>query len=80
MSERGEERDTPLLHEPETQPTKVKVVGTFHVPSTWNPGKSLTANGTAERACTFCRLCRMRVSGRAILCRHRLSSASFELN
>ena len=38
-----------------TQPTKVKVVGTFHVPSTWNPGKSLTANGTAERACYFCR-------------------------
>jgi len=38
--------------------TKVKVVGTFHVPSTWNPGKWLTANGTAERACTFCRLCR----------------------
>ena len=37
---------------------KVKVVGTFHVPSTWNPGKSLTANGTAERACTFCRLVR----------------------
>jgi hypothetical protein len=32
-----------------TQLTKVKVVGTFHVPSTWNPGKSLTANGTAER-------------------------------
>jgi hypothetical protein len=23
-----------------TQPTKVKVVGTFHVPSTENPGKS----------------------------------------
>ncbi len=40
-----------------TQPTKVKVVGTFHVPSTWNPCKSLTANGTAERACYFCRLC-----------------------
>ena len=34
--------------------TVVKVVGTFHVPSTWNAGKSLTANGTAERACTFC--------------------------
>jgi hypothetical protein len=34
-----------------------KVVGTFHVPSTWNPGKCLTANGTAERACTFCPLC-----------------------
>jgi hypothetical protein len=33
-----------------------KVVGTFHVPSTWNPGKRLTANGTAERACTFSRL------------------------
>jgi hypothetical protein len=30
------------------------VVGTFHVPSTWNPGNSLTANGTAERACYFC--------------------------
>jgi hypothetical protein len=40
-----------------SQPTKVKVVGTFHVPSTWNPCKSLTANGTVERACTFCRLC-----------------------
>jgi hypothetical protein len=38
------------------QPTKVKVVGTFHVPFTWNPGKSLTANGNAERACYFCRL------------------------
>ncbi len=36
-----------------SQPTKVKVVGTFHVPSTWNPGKCLTANGTSERACTF---------------------------
>ena len=24
------------------------------MPSTWNAGKSLTANGTAERACTFC--------------------------
>jgi hypothetical protein len=24
----------------------------------------MTANGTAERACTFCRLCRMRVSSR----------------
>jgi hypothetical protein len=32
---------------------KVKVVGTFHVPSTWNPGKSSTANGTAERAATL---------------------------
>jgi hypothetical protein len=31
----------------------VKVVGTFHVPSTWNPRTSLTANGTAERAATF---------------------------
>ena len=30
------------------------------MPSTWNPGKSSTANGTAERACTFCRLCRLR--------------------
>ncbi len=58
---------------------KVKVVGTFHVPSTWNlgksqssrhipcavhleswvvgAGKSLTANGTAEPACTLCLLC-----------------------
>jgi hypothetical protein len=35
-----------------------KVVGTFQVPSTWNPGKCLTANGTSERACQFfCRLC-----------------------
>ena len=34
--------------------TVVKGVGTVHVPSTWNAGKSLTANGTAERACTFC--------------------------
>jgi hypothetical protein len=34
-----------------------KVVGTFHVPSTRNLGKSLTAIGTAERARTFCRLC-----------------------
>jgi hypothetical protein len=25
--------------------------------SALNPGKSLTANGTAERACYFCRLC-----------------------
>ena len=46
-----------LLISRRSQPTKVKVVGTFHVPSTWNPCKSLTANGTAERACTFCRLC-----------------------
>ena len=30
--------------------TRNKVVGTFHVPSTRNPGKSSTANGTAERA------------------------------
>ena len=30
-----------------------KVVGTFHVPSTWNLGRSLTANGSAERTCTF---------------------------
>ena len=36
-----------------TQPTKVKGVGTFHVPSTWNLGKSSTANGTAKRACFF---------------------------
>ena len=28
------------------------------MPSTWNLGKSLTANGTAERACYFCRLIR----------------------
>lgn len=27
--------------------------GTFHVPSTGNPGKRLNANGTAERACYF---------------------------
>ena len=40
-----------------TQPTKVKIVGTFHVPSTWNPGKSLTASGTPERGCTLCGLC-----------------------
>ena len=26
------------------------------MPSTWHPGKSLTANGTAERACIFCLL------------------------
>ena len=25
------------------------------MPSTWNLGKSLTANGTGERACYFCR-------------------------
>jgi len=37
-----------------TQPTRVKVVGTFHVPSTQNPGIRLLANGTAERACYFC--------------------------
>ena len=45
----------------QTQPTKIKVVGTFHVPSTKNPGKSWTADGTAERACYFCRLslCRL---------------------
>ena len=47
-----------------TQPTKVKLVGTFHVPSTIvvgtfqvpsakNPGNSLSADGTAERACYF---------------------------
>jgi hypothetical protein len=34
-----------------------KVVGTFHVPSTWNPSQRLILNGTAERACTFFRLC-----------------------
>jgi len=33
--------DTRLLHEHETQPTQVKGVGTFHVPSTWNPGKGV---------------------------------------
>ena len=27
------------------------------MPSTLNPGKSLIANGTAVRVCTFCRLC-----------------------
>ena len=37
----------------QTQSTKFKVVGTFHVPSTQNPGKRLTADGTAERACYF---------------------------
>jgi hypothetical protein len=36
-----------------TQPTKVKVVGSFHVPSTWNHGKSLTAKGTAEVPAPF---------------------------
>jgi hypothetical protein len=38
--------------------TRNKVVGTFHVPSTWNLDESSTANGTAERARTFCRQCR----------------------
>ena len=33
-----------------------KVVGTFHVPSTQDLGKSSMANGTAERACYFGRL------------------------
>ncbi len=36
-----------------------KVVGTFHVPSTRNLGKSLPANSTAEHAYTFCRLYRI---------------------
>jgi len=31
-------------------PWNLKGVGTFHVPSTWNPGKSSTARGTAESA------------------------------
>jgi len=39
-----------------SQTTNFKVVSTFHVPPTWNPGKSSIANGTAERACYFCRL------------------------
>ena len=34
-----------------------QVVGTFHVPSTNKPGNTLTANGTAERACYFCLDC-----------------------
>jgi hypothetical protein len=43
------EREIPLTpcHSSLTQPTKVKGVGTFHVLSTWNPGKSLTANDGA---------------------------------
>jgi len=40
----------------EAQPTKVKVVGRFHVPSTCESWQSLAADGTAERACTFGRL------------------------
>jgi hypothetical protein len=40
-----------LLRNLKTQPTKVKVVGTFHVPFTWNRSKSLDGDGTAERAC-----------------------------
>ncbi len=35
---------------------KVKIVGIFRVPSTWNPSKSMTANATVERSCTICRL------------------------
>ena len=35
------------------QPTKVKVVGTFHVPSTQYAGKCPKAYGTTERAATF---------------------------
>ena len=41
-----------------TQPKKVKVVGTFHVPFTRNHFKFTPADGTTERACYFCRLCR----------------------
>ena len=33
---------------------KGALVGTFHVPSTRNLGKDLTADGTAERACYYC--------------------------
>ena len=40
-----------------TQPTTVKEVGTFHVPSTSNPIKCELADGTSERACYICRLC-----------------------
>ena len=36
-----------------TQPTKVKVVGTFHVPFTRNHSKCTQADGTTERACYF---------------------------
>jgi hypothetical protein len=52
---------TVRIHLP-TKPTNVKVVGTFHGTSTKNLGKGSTANGTAERACYFCRLCPIRMS------------------
>ena len=53
MDQREVEREIPLTpcRTSLTQPTKIKVVGTFHVPSTQNPGKSSTADGTTERAC-----------------------------
>jgi hypothetical protein len=39
-----------------TQPTKVKVVDTFHVPFTQNAGQPLDVRGTWERGSDFCRL------------------------
>ncbi len=41
-----------------TQPTKFKVVGTFHVPFTQNADKPLDLRGTCEPSSEFCRLCR----------------------
>jgi hypothetical protein len=53
----GYGKQIPLAHAEWTQPTKVKVVGTFHVPFTRSSSKSWMADGTAERACYFCQLC-----------------------
>ena len=39
------------------QPTKVKIVGTFHVRSTGNRCPFTPADGTTERGCYFCRFC-----------------------
>jgi hypothetical protein len=56
MDSKSKSTDTSHALRSSTQPTKVQVVGTFHVPSTWNPRQSLTANGTTERACYLCGL------------------------
>jgi hypothetical protein len=39
-----------------TQPAKVKVVGTFHLPFTRRSSESWIADGTAEHGCCLCRL------------------------
>jgi len=55
--EKGESRRNTFAIANQAQPTKIKVVGTFHVPSTNNPSKRRIAAGKAELACYFGQLC-----------------------